>query len=210
MLTQCFRTSLPLVICDLITNGTIKKIHNVSFGSSLDSWFFYYETANGGHGHKFGSAVPMTATLSLTIGAHTHEKSPRHIQLGDGQSWVAWIKSGWQCSGVPKALCNFLLKESEDGSHTTSGDSFSGKLATGMLKNVQWHPDGSYYVQIGDRHFEHFEADLARKAWTHMWTERNVASKDHIHAELAVSFHCSFLEPQLTCSSMLRSILMHR
>lgn len=210
MLTQRFRTNLPLEIQEMIANGTIRKILGASFGSSPDSWLFHYKSFIGTHCHQFGRAVPEAAKVFLTFGARGLEHSRRHVQLGDAHSFVAWAESQWQCSGIPTSLRDALCQLSSHSFNSQS--SCWGTLARGTLKNVQWHQDGSFFIQMKDRHIGTLEADMARKAWLHMWSEGGVPSKDSIGTELAVSsnYHCSFLDSSLTGNSMLRSTLMRQ
>lgn len=178
---------MPQRILDRISDARIKRIHWVSFGCHLDSWFILYETPEGRLDYDFGSAIPRAADRFLSERARPDRKiSAHYVQLGDAESFVAWTKSHWACSYVPEPLRHALCRMSSE--YIGSDYLTTGYLTRGTLDNVQWHRDGSFYVKSGDRHIGYYQADITRKAWAHLWSEGKAPLRDRIQAELAVSF----------------------
>jgi methylenetetrahydrofolate dehydrogenase (NADP+)/methenyltetrahydrofolate cyclohydrolase/formyltetrahydrofolate synthetase len=161
----------------------------VSFGSSVDSWFFAYEFKNGATTFRLGDGVPAALLEYINrFGKPTDLEGTLRVQLGHNNSFVVWSKASWACHNVPDDLRDLLCKWS---SGTRGGVGITmGSLKQGTLINVQWNKDGTLYVQADNMaHARRFKTKILHDAWNDLWPGSRFVIGPQYIAELAVSCH---------------------
>jgi methylenetetrahydrofolate dehydrogenase (NADP+)/methenyltetrahydrofolate cyclohydrolase/formyltetrahydrofolate synthetase len=85
-------------------------------------------------------------------------------------------------------MANTFLSQQGSSYSRTANTTTKGSLREGTLDDVQWHPNGSFYIKKGDRHLWNFSAHSVSSAWNEMWEgQRRDERIRSIVEELAVS-----------------------
>jgi hypothetical protein len=183
-----------------LANGIIKKVLCVSFGSAPESWFFSFECKNGEIAVRLGAAAPKAVREYVdTMSTSRQLLAKLRVQLGHGNSFVAWSSTVWTCSNdIPGGLhhrLRLLTSHTRDNVGATLG-SFTNET----LSNVHWHKDGSYYLKTakGGQCWD-FKSTSMRDAWRSLWQGLGdgILKPEHL-AQVAVShLHSLVLTLQL-------------
>ncbi|KAI8930912.1 hypothetical protein NX059_011927 [Plenodomus lindquistii] len=179
---------LPVeLLCEIVA-GLVKKIIWVSFGSTENSWFCAVETRDGNHAMRIGTATPLALQRyieDLSVSKLLHDSL--RVQLGDNDSYLAWSRSTWAASGIPKTLLDKL--RSMSSSSRDCNDVSKGSLREGSwpLNNVQWSRVGAFYLQIQGKHTGNWnKVKTISEAWDTLWQDgRAKALNLKIQEELA-------------------------
>jgi methylenetetrahydrofolate dehydrogenase (NADP+)/methenyltetrahydrofolate cyclohydrolase/formyltetrahydrofolate synthetase len=163
------RSYLPAQPLAELAAGDIEKVTWVAFGSTINSWFFAYAFEDGTTTFRLGKGVPGPLREYVDrFGKPTDLEGTLHVQLGHANSFVAWSKTAWACSGnVPDELRKRLCALS---SSTRVGQNITmGSLKKGTLINAQWNMDGSYYLETTHANDRQFRSAMLTEAWWSLW-----------------------------------------
>jgi hypothetical protein len=167
------------------STGRIKKVTWASYGTHADSWFFAYDLVDGTSTFRIGATIPAALRQFIErISSVTEMCSALRIQLGANDSFVAYVGTSWACYGVPKALEAELCQLS--WTYMRCFTVTRGSLK-GILSQVTWHGDGSYYVDSQAGNFWHFESVTTRAGWSKLWTSKDTIPSLEELSELVVS-----------------------
>lgn len=164
--------AMPVDMLAEVAAGLVKKFVWVSFGSREDSWFFAFETRDGEYNIRIGSATPSAVQQYIAqLSMSKLLRDSLRVQLGDNDSFLAWSRSSWAASGVPRALIDKLRTMSV--STRDWGGVLKGNLKRECwpLHNIQWSRTGSFYFQYQDRHLGRWKAKAMRDAWASLWKD---------------------------------------
>jgi hypothetical protein len=149
-----------------------------------------YEFKNGVIATRLGEDAPAALHKFLDqVSATEFPPGSMRVQLGPNGSFVVWSEIMWACCNVPDSLRDELVHLSFDSGEINGVT--MGYHRIEAITNVQWHMDGSFYIQGLRVHSWSFLANMLHNAWECLW-QGLVASKIEDLAELAVSDlnHC--------------------
>ncbi|KAH7082588.1 hypothetical protein BKA63DRAFT_134863 [Paraphoma chrysanthemicola] len=158
-------TYLPPKIVAELAGCDILKVLWASFGDNADSWFIVYQFKNNAIRCRLGDGAPKALHDYIDRISNSSKRllGTLRAQLGQGNSFVVWSQSIWACSNVPEPVL-YRLRQLSSGTRGDQGLTM-GSLKQGVLFNVLWHPDGSYYIRNGAFHVYDFKANITRGAW---------------------------------------------
>lgn len=165
-------TPLPLAVLEYLSCNCVASITWVSFGSTPDSYFFKYQINNGKSTFQAGPHIPLalqTFILKLSPDLQPH----LYVQLGDNDSFVAWAKTSWACSGIPVTLEREIADLSKQHIQTLKNTQGPPSAA---IDQVAWHPDGSYFLKGAEACYWNFAAYITAQAWTQLWGKNSKPS----------------------------------
>ncbi|KAF1950627.1 hypothetical protein CC80DRAFT_509566 [Byssothecium circinans] len=174
-------TFLPSKVCEDILGGWVKKVVWASYGSEPDSYFICYEVRGGFPAHRSGAETPTSLDVfvswATSSASSIHKPSALRVQLGEGRSWLAWTGALWASNLVPQpllstlcALSSFQHQDPKLGPQKHMKLGWRGTIQSGVLKNVAWHKNGTYYVMTDKQHWD-FKSEAVLKGWEELWND---------------------------------------
>lgn len=176
-------TELPATVLAFLTTRPVTKVTWAAFGAHRESWYFAFEMTNGMSAFLVGACIPAALQHFLDrIRLFPEMTSALRVQLGSNNSFIAWAKTSWACSGVPMALELTLceLSSAYMRAHITQGS------LKGSLSQVAWNSHGSYHIKTQQAHRWHFESKVTRDAWAMLWPGQTATPSTDELSELVV------------------------